>query len=106
MSKQKKALSSAARRQLINQYLPYEIYAYATARYYSQLQEIGAIDVVDIMMHIEGIEEKEAIARCLQMLKDLQSTRADFVAILTELLAPDSLVEQMKETVTDYHKNN
>ena len=60
MSNQKKKLSSTARRQLINQYLPYEIYAYATARYYAQLQELGAIDVVDIMMHIEGIEEQEA----------------------------------------------
>lgn len=102
----KKKLNSTARRQLINQHLPYEIYAYATARYYAQLQELGAIDVVDIMMHIEGIEEKEAIARCIQMLKDLQNTRAEFVAILEELLGPDELVERMKATVNDYHKNN
>ena len=102
----KKKLSSAARRQLINQHLPYEIYTYATARYYGQLQEIGAIDVVDIMMHIEELEEEVAIARCLQMLKDLQSTRADFVAILDKLLRPDALVEQLKETVSDYHKKN
>ena len=102
----KKQTKQQLRRQLINEHLPYEVYAYATARYYGQLQELGAIDVVEIMMHIEDIDEKEAIARCLQMLKDLQSKRADFVAILDELLAPDPLVEQMKATVNSYHKNN
>lgn len=106
MKEQNKQQKSATRRQLINEYLPFEIYAYATARYYGQLQEAGLIDVVDIMMHIEGIEETEAIARCIQMLKDLQSTHADFVAILAELLGPDSLKEQLKEAIHQYHKNN
>ena len=102
----KKKLNSAAKRQLINQHLPYEIYAYATARYYAQLQEAGAIDVVDIMMHIEGIEEKEAIARCIQMLKDLQRTQADFVAILEELFGTDPLEESIKARLNKHYKNN
>ena len=103
---QKKKQSSTARRQLINEYLPYEIYAYATARYYAQLQEVGAIDVVDIMMHIEGIEEKAAIARCIQMLKDLQRTQADFVAILAELFGPDAFEEEIKARLNQHYKNN
>lgn len=102
----KKKLSSAAKRRLINQHLPFEIYAYATARYYGQLQELGAIDVVEIMMHIEGLEEKEAISRCIQMLKDLQATQAEFVATMAELLDPDPLEERMKEALNNHHKKN
>jgi len=103
---QKKKTKSATRRQLINQYLPFEIYAYATARYYAQLQEEGLIDVVEIMMHIEGIEEEEALARCIQMLKDLQTTHADFVAICVELLGQDKFVEGIANELNRHHKNN
>lgn len=94
------------RRQLINQYLPYEVFALATMRYYAQLQELGAIDVVEILMHIEEIDEDEAVKRCMGLLKDLRMTQAGFVENCAEVLGSSPIEEHLKNELRAYHKNN
>ena len=94
------------RRQLINEHLPYEVYAMATMRYYAQLQDLGLIDVVEIIMHIESIEEDEAIGRCMAMLKERQLTQSSFVASCIEALGISPLEEELKNELRAYHKNN
>ena len=102
MENQKKQL----RRDLINEHLPYEVYAMATMRYYAQLQDLGLINVVDIIMHIESIEEEEAIQRCMTMLKELQITQSSFVASCIEALGISPIEEELKNELRAYHKNN
>ena len=94
------------RRQLINQHLPYEVFALATMRYYAQLQDLGIIDVVEILMHIEDIDEEEAVKRCMEMLKELRMTQKGFVENCAEVLGSSPIEEHMKNELRAYHKNN
>jgi len=105
MNKKEKQ-KAALKRELLNKHLPYEVYALATMRYYAQLQDLGAIDVVSIMMHIEAISEEEALQRCMNLLKDLQMTQAGFVANCIEVLGSSPIEERMKNELRAYHKNN
>ena len=102
MSNQKQQL----KRQLINEHLPYEVYALATMRYYAILQDLGMIDVVEIIMHIEEMDEDAAIGRCIDMLKDRQMSQASFVQSCIEALGTSPIEEALKNELRAYHKNN
>jgi len=74
------------RRHPLNHHLPYELYAFATVRYYAELQALGLLDIVGLIMYIEGLSEMEAMARCLGLLHETNEERFKFVQQSLELL--------------------
>lgn len=97
-----KKRANKTKRELINEHLPYELYAFATIRYYAQLQDLGALDVVDLMMHIEGVTEEEALARCLSLLQEMSERRFKFVERNLDLIRRDPDLDFL----TDHFKKN
>ena len=80
---------SAFKRELVNQYLTYEQFIWFTARYYSQLQQEGKLDIVGLIEYVEGVSESESIARCVGILYETQTCLADAVERCRTLLTLD-----------------
>lgn len=102
MKKQPKRTPSQTKRELINKFLPYELYAFTTMRYYAQLQGIGALDIVELIMHVEGVSERDALGRCMGMLHEASEERFNFVARNIELISQDPSLDFL----SDHFKNN
>ena len=80
---------SEFKRQLINEHVPYELVAFATMRYYANLQALGLFDIVGNMMDIEGISEQQAIDKCMEILHNVSVTQAKFSKLYTYLTTED-----------------
>jgi hypothetical protein len=72
-------------RQLINDHVPYELVMLSTLRYYANLQLIGKLDIVELMMQIEDITEAEAIEKCVDIYKTTTIDRGQWLAGLVAL---------------------
>lgn len=73
---QQKKDKNAFKRKLINEYIPYELIALATLRYYASLQEVGQLDIVEHVMRIEKINEAKAIDRCMSIFKTVSTKQS------------------------------
>lgn len=87
-------------RELINEHLPYELLAFCTVRYYGELQAAGALDIIDLLMFIEGLSEQEALDKCLQILKQTSERRSKIVQYSADLMRQDM------SGLFDHFKNN
>ena len=77
------------KKEQVNKVLNYEYYAWYTAYYYRELQEEGSLNIVDMIMFAEGVDEDEAIGRCIGLLATVQLLRADLVQLCKDLVAAD-----------------
>jgi hypothetical protein len=72
-------------RELINDHVPYELVMLSTLRYYGNLQLIGKLDIVELVMQIEDITEAEAIEKCIDIYKTATIDRGQWLAGLVAL---------------------
>lgn len=101
MSNESKS-KSAFKRELVNTYLTYEQFIWYTSRYYSELQQTGQLDVVGLIMYVEGVSESDAIGRCIGILAEFQKQHANIIEVCRELLTVDPSLKYL----SDQNKNN
>ena len=80
---------SEYKRKLVNEHVPYELYVFATLRYYAQLQAIGKFDLVEHVMRIEELHEQEAIDKCMEILKLVRDRESSAIANCSDLMRQD-----------------
>ena len=56
MKEQDPKTKQTFQRELINEHLPYELLAFCTVRYYGELQAAGELDIIDLIMFVEGLD--------------------------------------------------
>ena len=92
---------SAFKRELVNQYLTYEQFIWFTARYYSQLQQEGKLDIVSIIEQVEGVSEAEALVRCIGIMSAYQMQHVELVELCRQMMSQDpdlnALSDQVKQ---------
>ncbi|MGH1339693.1 MAG: hypothetical protein ACRBFS_26480 [Aureispira sp.] len=77
------------KRKLVNEHVPYELYVFATLRYYAELQAMGKLDLVEHVMRIEELQEQEAIDKCMEVLKRVRDKESSAISNCTDLLRQD-----------------
>ena len=80
---------SEYKRKLVNEHVPYELYVFATLRYYAELQKQGKFDLVEHVMRIEELSEQKAIEKCMKVLKRVRDKESSAIANCTDLLRQD-----------------
>lgn len=88
---------SIFKRELVNTYLTYEQFIWYTSRYYSELQQEGNLDIVGLIMYVEGVSETEAIGRCIGILAELQKQHAKVIEVCRELLSVDPSLKYLSD---------
>ena len=89
------------KKEQVNKVLNYEYYAWYTSHYYGELQKEGRLNIVDMVMHAEGVNENEAIGRCIGLLATVQLLRADLVQLCKDLVEADPSLNDLLTPKTE-----
>ena len=76
-------------RALINDYLPYELLVFYKLREYAQMQALGQLDIIKILMFVEDISEAEAFEECIKVLKLSNRKHANIVSFVQDVTTRD-----------------
>lgn len=76
-------------RALINDLLPYELLVFYKLREYAQLQAIGKLDIVKLVMFIEEKSEGAVIEECIQLLRLSNDRHAKVVEFVRDVTTRD-----------------
>lgn len=80
---------AAFNRALINDYLPYELLVFYKLREYAQLQALGKLDIINLIMFVEDKSEGEAFEDCIALLRQAQEERANIVDFVRDVTSRD-----------------
>ena len=76
-------------RALINDYMPYELLIFCKLREYAELQALGKLDIINLIMFIEDVSEGEAFVDCIGILKEANAKNANIVAFVQDVTSRD-----------------
>jgi hypothetical protein len=88
MSEEKKS-KKEFNRALINDYLPFELLVFYKLREYAMMQGLGQLDVINLLMFIEGLSEAEAFEECIKVLKLCNRKYANIVSFVQDVTTRD-----------------